>query len=355
MNTLYRRFTTYFIFLLTLLLVGCLKSKSPTIDNRDLVTIDGLVDGTYKWDGSDVEIRRLANNQYQVISMEESNGKRKVRSLSILALDGTPYDLAVIEEPAVSEKHANTEYRFIRSGRDGIQVAEISLRQFKDQLAATLGIDEKELDNKYGDEYKEIVYSMARDAVGHKKGINPELVTQEEVDKNLSEEQVPLFLAKADDEFKKRHEFAYTEFNGPVSPAVKAAERHKIFFDSNALGGDDNVLIGKLTSANLKALFSDSEFRAGIQQLQWGKLEFEYRPVQWYKQAAEQGNAQAQYQLGWMYEKGEGIEKNIDKALEWYRKAATQGQKMPRSALPNCHRKINKWRLPNSLQVWKKR
>jgi TPR repeat protein len=40
---------------------------------------------------------------------------------------------------------------------------------------------------------------------------------------------------------------------------------------------------------------------------------------------AEQGDAQAQYELASRYEKGEGIKKNIDEALKWYRKAAENG------------------------------
>lgn len=37
---------------------------------------------------------------------------------------------------------------------------------------------------------------------------------------------------------------------------------------------------------------------------------------------AEQGDAQAQYELASRYEKGNGVKKNIDLALKWYQKAA---------------------------------
>jgi len=40
---------------------------------------------------------------------------------------------------------------------------------------------------------------------------------------------------------------------------------------------------------------------------------------------AEQGNADAQYELAGMYEDGNGIEEDIDKAVYWYTKAAEQG------------------------------
>jgi hypothetical protein len=40
---------------------------------------------------------------------------------------------------------------------------------------------------------------------------------------------------------------------------------------------------------------------------------------------AEQGNAQAQSILGWLYENGEGVTQDDKQALEWYQKAANQG------------------------------
>lgn len=45
----------------------------------------------------------------------------------------------------------------------------------------------------------------------------------------------------------------------------------------------------------------------------------------WYRKAAEQGNAEAQYFLGLMYYRGQGISQDFTKAAYWYRKAAKQG------------------------------
>jgi len=47
--------------------------------------------------------------------------------------------------------------------------------------------------------------------------------------------------------------------------------------------------------------------------------------AQWYLKAAEQGYADAQYSLGWMYDAGEGRPKNALLAAKWYGKAAEQG------------------------------
>ena len=43
------------------------------------------------------------------------------------------------------------------------------------------------------------------------------------------------------------------------------------------------------------------------------------------KEAAEQGNASSQFQLGYMYTVGQGVEQNPTQAVYWFEKAATQG------------------------------
>jgi len=44
--------------------------------------------------------------------------------------------------------------------------------------------------------------------------------------------------------------------------------------------------------------------------------------VEWYRKAALQGNTRGEINLGYMYEKGLGVEKNTVEALNWYRKAS---------------------------------
>ena len=44
-----------------------------------------------------------------------------------------------------------------------------------------------------------------------------------------------------------------------------------------------------------------------------------------YQSAADQEHPRAQYNLGVMYENGQGVEKNLQKAAELYQKAADQG------------------------------
>ena len=45
----------------------------------------------------------------------------------------------------------------------------------------------------------------------------------------------------------------------------------------------------------------------------------------WWRRSAEQGNAPAQYSLGLMYQKGQGMTKDYAQAAFWWRKAAEQG------------------------------
>jgi len=47
--------------------------------------------------------------------------------------------------------------------------------------------------------------------------------------------------------------------------------------------------------------------------------------VKWYTLAAEQENAAAQYNLGNMYSKGQGVPQDDKTAVKWYRIAAEQG------------------------------
>ena len=51
----------------------------------------------------------------------------------------------------------------------------------------------------------------------------------------------------------------------------------------------------------------------------------EVKAVMWFRKAAEQGSASAQNNLGVAYDEGKGLPKDSAKAVEWYRKAAEQG------------------------------
>ena len=49
------------------------------------------------------------------------------------------------------------------------------------------------------------------------------------------------------------------------------------------------------------------------------------KAVKWYRNAAEQGNAEAQFTLGRMYDERLGVPQDFAEAVKWYRRAAEQG------------------------------
>lgn len=60
---------------------------------------------------------------------------------------------------------------------------------------------------------------------------------------------------------------------------------------------------------------------------------------EFYKKAAEQGNAEAQNRLGLMYHNGEGVPQDHAEAEKWFRKSANQGNE---EAKLNLHYSYNK-------------
>ena len=59
--------------------------------------------------------------------------------------------------------------------------------------------------------------------------------------------------------------------------------------------------------------------------------------VKWYRKSAEQGDADAQYNLALCYHKGYGAEKDLREAVKWYRKSAEQGDALAQYNLGLCY------------------
>jgi TPR repeat protein len=55
--------------------------------------------------------------------------------------------------------------------------------------------------------------------------------------------------------------------------------------------------------------------------------------VSWYRKAAEQGDADAQFGLGTMYFNGRGVPQDYAQAVSWFRKAAAQGDAKAQNSL----------------------
>ena len=60
--------------------------------------------------------------------------------------------------------------------------------------------------------------------------------------------------------------------------------------------------------------------------------------VKWYRKAAEQGDADAQVNLGFMYGNGDGVPQDDTEALKWHRKSAEQGHGFAQNNLATMYR-----------------
>ena len=71
---------------------------------------------------------------------------------------------------------------------------------------------------------------------------------------------------------------------------------------------------------------ADAQYNLGmIYQNGYGVIQDYAEAVKWYRLATEQGHADAQYNLGVMYESGNGVVQDYAEAVKWYRLAAEQG------------------------------
>lgn len=71
---------------------------------------------------------------------------------------------------------------------------------------------------------------------------------------------------------------------------------------------------------------ADTEFNLGFMYANGIGVQQDYvEAVKWYRKSAEQGNAYAQYNLGLSYWIGQGIERDYAKAVKWFQKSAEQG------------------------------
>ncbi len=68
-----------------------------------------------------------------------------------------------------------------------------------------------------------------------------------------------------------------------------------------------------------------------------GGVDRDYKQAaEWFSKAAEQGHADAQYNLGELYNKGRGVKKNKKTAQKWYKAAAEQGHVKAKYRARNC-------------------
>src|SRR2546425_9859263 len=71
---------------------------------------------------------------------------------------------------------------------------------------------------------------------------------------------------------------------------------------------------------------ADAQFNLGELYFKGEGVPQDYAQArQWWEKAAAQGDAKAQNNLGWLYANGMGVPQDYAQARQWYEKAATQG------------------------------
>jgi len=79
---------------------------------------------------------------------------------------------------------------------------------------------------------------------------------------------------------------------------------------------------------------AEAQYNLGI-LLKSGKgvMQNPEKSAKWFRKAADQGLTDAQYHLGQMYDNGLGVEQNYDYAVVWYKKAAMKGNALAQTNL----------------------
>jgi TPR repeat protein len=71
---------------------------------------------------------------------------------------------------------------------------------------------------------------------------------------------------------------------------------------------------------------ADAQFNLGFQYFHGQGVPQDYaEAVKWYRRAAEQGKAAAQSNLGFLYNVGQGVPQDYAEAAKWYQRVAAQG------------------------------
>lgn len=129
--------------------------------------------------------------------------------------------------------------------------------------------------------------------------------------------------------FKKVREQVEKDSHGLQSPREESSLKGEDFYfvrrtDALNLAGDREVEMLALAAEGGNAAAQKDLgllYGSGTRGVAIDRAE----AVKWFRKAAEQGNADGQYQLAWAYYTGAGVEKDDSEAIRWGLKAAEQG------------------------------
>lgn len=85
-----------------------------------------------------------------------------------------------------------------------------------------------------------------------------------------------------------------------------------------------------------------AQYYLGMMYLKGQGVKQDYgKASEWFRKAAEQRIPQAQYKLGMLYFKGEGVPRDYERAYAWYRVAAVHNHQMSIEALPRARENLS--------------
>ncbi|KAG0224578.1 hypothetical protein BGW41_005044 [Actinomortierella wolfii] len=137
---------------------------------------------------------------------------------------------------------------------------------------------------------------------------------------NYSEAHKWYFRAAALGSQEARHKLLSFNYDGRITLQSREAVVH--WFETTAEQGDVDV------QSALGWMYQNGQ---GVNK--------DYnKALYWYSKSAQHGNAEAQNSLGWMYQHGQGVKKSYQEAISWYTKAAKQGHAAAQNSLGGIYR-----------------
>ncbi len=97
---------------------------------------------------------------------------------------------------------------------------------------------------------------------------------------------------------------------------------------------------------------AEAQYNLGVMyQLGLGVPQDDQEAIRWYRLAAEQGDASAQFKLGLMYAKGQGVAQNYIQAYMWETLAAAQGNENAAKGLEILEKKMSPAQLAEAQRL----
>jgi len=121
---------------------------------------------------------------------------------------------------------------------------------------------------------------------------------------------------------------ALAEYFYAINNFLQAKEQYETVLENNAKDPRAKSQL-ELCIKQLESGVQDLDLNDPVQQNAKGASFFQEKnyieAVEWYRKSAEQGYAEGQANLGYMYSNGYGVTKDYAEAVKWYRKSAEQG------------------------------